>query len=64
MGVPGNGNSVVVKDGKFLGIAAKLEDGNYIVLFPGDPVYSTKEAAISAAIAKETPETKEEWIHE
>lgn len=60
-----NGNHVVVRDGKFLGIVAELTDGNFVVILPGDSVYDTKEHAISAAINSGVENgPSEEWIHE
>lgn len=65
MSLPGNGNHVVVKDGKFHALVSELRDGNFIVISMGTPVYATKDDAVKAAIAEPIPnEASEEWLHQ
>jgi hypothetical protein len=59
------GHHIVVKDGKFVGLVSELLDGNFVVLKVDQPVFPTKNEAISAAL-NEGLENKagEEWLHQ
>lgn len=75
-----NGNHVVVKNGVFHAIVAGLSDGNYVVIRPGDAVYTTQNEAIAAAesdgrekyadvgslieVTSGKSETNGDWLHE